>query len=281
MGLDLVELTMEVAETFGIAIPDADAAGILTVGELHRYVVEKLRAGEATLTMSGCPSRAAFYRLRRALVEGLGADRRGIRPETPMGSLVAPRGRRASWDRLEQALGVRLPRLVRPKALVSTLTVFIMMAAVVIGLFGASVRRPARTCSPRSLPSVLRWPCSPRASPSRSRPRSRRPASRSGTPSAWSSSTLPRRPARVSIPTRSGSCCGRSSSNSWASIRTRLSRAPRSSGTSAPTEPCPQPAGRSGRPVASLRLARDTALDASPLAAVRSLADLAEGTVMS
>ncbi len=142
MGLDLVELTMEVEETFGIAIPDADAAGIVTVGELHRYVVEKLRAGEATLTMSGCRSRAAFYRLRRALVEGLGVERRGIRPATVMGSLVAPRGRRDSWVRLEQALGVRLPRLVRPKALVITLTVFIMTAAVVVGLFGASVGAP-------------------------------------------------------------------------------------------------------------------------------------------
>lgn len=34
MGLDTVELVMEVEETFAIAISDHDAGGIVTVGQL-------------------------------------------------------------------------------------------------------------------------------------------------------------------------------------------------------------------------------------------------------
>jgi acyl carrier protein len=37
-SLDVVELVMEIEEEFGIAIPDADAEKIQTVGEAIRYV---------------------------------------------------------------------------------------------------------------------------------------------------------------------------------------------------------------------------------------------------
>jgi acyl carrier protein len=43
MGLDTVELVMRVEKEFDIAIPDADAARLVTVGDLYAYVVEALR----------------------------------------------------------------------------------------------------------------------------------------------------------------------------------------------------------------------------------------------
>lgn len=38
MGLDIVEMVMEVERTFGFEIPNADAGRLRTVGDLHRYI---------------------------------------------------------------------------------------------------------------------------------------------------------------------------------------------------------------------------------------------------
>jgi hypothetical protein len=38
MGLDIVEMIMEVEEKFGIDIPDTDAAELRTIGSLYAYV---------------------------------------------------------------------------------------------------------------------------------------------------------------------------------------------------------------------------------------------------
>lgn len=114
MGLDTVELVIRVEETFGIAIPDAEAETIVTMGDLRRYVVARLGLEESSRARSRCPSQLAFHRLRRALVEGLGVDRGLVRLATPMGALVASEGRREVWDRLAKALDVPLPRLVWP-----------------------------------------------------------------------------------------------------------------------------------------------------------------------
>ena len=43
MGLDTVELVIRVEKEFAIDIPNADAAGLVTVGHLHGYIVEALR----------------------------------------------------------------------------------------------------------------------------------------------------------------------------------------------------------------------------------------------
>ncbi len=42
MGMDVVELVMRVEETFGIELPDDEAATATTVGGLYRLVLEKL-----------------------------------------------------------------------------------------------------------------------------------------------------------------------------------------------------------------------------------------------
>ncbi len=39
MGLDVVELVMEVEEEFDIKIPDGDYEFLATVGDFHKYIV--------------------------------------------------------------------------------------------------------------------------------------------------------------------------------------------------------------------------------------------------
>jgi hypothetical protein len=55
MGLDTVELIMEVEEAFDIKIPDEDAEKLRTIGDLHHYIANKLQ-----LVSGPCLSSAAF-----------------------------------------------------------------------------------------------------------------------------------------------------------------------------------------------------------------------------
>ena len=77
MGMDLIELVMEVEDAFSIAIPDDDAEKIQRCGELHAYVVHRLRP----LRGAPCQSAAAFHRIRRTLLRHLPTvERHQVRP---------------------------------------------------------------------------------------------------------------------------------------------------------------------------------------------------------
>ena len=45
-SLDLVELTVELEDAYGIRIPDEEAAKILTVGQAADFVATRVEAGE-------------------------------------------------------------------------------------------------------------------------------------------------------------------------------------------------------------------------------------------
>jgi acyl carrier protein len=105
MGLDTVELVMQMEETFGIVVDDLDAERIGTVGQAYRYILRKLELRQS----HPCPSAALFYRLRRALMESSGADRKSISPSALMATFLPETGFRAAWIGLGDELGVRLP----------------------------------------------------------------------------------------------------------------------------------------------------------------------------
>lgn len=73
------ELVEAVEDSFRIFIPDEDARGIVTAGELH------LADSKACLTG------AAFYRVRRGISSALGIDRCQIGPSTPLESILPGR----------------------------------------------------------------------------------------------------------------------------------------------------------------------------------------------
>lgn len=113
MGLDGVELVMEVEATFSVVIDDRDAEKLLKVGDLHRYVLERL--GAELPDEPGCLSAVVFNRLRRALGQALDVDRKRVRPEVAVESLVPADSRPDAWRRLGAALGLALPQLERPE----------------------------------------------------------------------------------------------------------------------------------------------------------------------
>lgn len=72
MGLDTVELVLSVEEVFGIEIPDTDAEKLVTVGDLHGYVVKTLfRLGRSNVNSD------IVYDLLRNLI----SFQLGVKPE--------------------------------------------------------------------------------------------------------------------------------------------------------------------------------------------------------
>lgn len=124
MGLDTVELVLEIEDAFSIQIPDAEASQIVTVGDLHKYIVAKLDP-------TACLSASAFRSLRRA-ARSLGATER-LRPRDSIERLLPATRRRRFWAELQRSAAVRLPRLRRPPWLVMAATLTVTLVTAVVG----------------------------------------------------------------------------------------------------------------------------------------------------
>jgi len=71
MGLDTVELVIRIEEHFAVDIPNADAARLVSVGDLHEYIVKALRK------QGRIESSAGVYEQLRDIV----CDQLGVKPE--------------------------------------------------------------------------------------------------------------------------------------------------------------------------------------------------------
>jgi len=126
MGLDIVELFLAVEEKFQIHITDEEASDAVTVGALHQLVVGKLQLTD----VQRCLTSAAFYRLRRALVDVVNVQRRQIRPDTPLELLLPIERRRALWTAIEHQMALKTPNLLYPRRLDWGLTALCVLAAL-------------------------------------------------------------------------------------------------------------------------------------------------------
>ena len=119
MGLDAVELVLEIEEEFGIKIPDEDGEQIETIGQLHQYVLRRLGIDQEPRVVPGipCANAVVFHKLRRSLIETFGIARKEIKPSVAFSELLPIDRRRQDWIRLRQALHVPLPNLIRPQFL--------------------------------------------------------------------------------------------------------------------------------------------------------------------
>jgi hypothetical protein len=109
MGLDVVEIFIELEIQFQLAIPDAEASKLLTVGQTADYVIERLRerAGPAG---AGCASARFFYRLRRELMRHYSIPSGDVRPTSRVGDLVRPKADRALWPEVATLSGLAAPK---------------------------------------------------------------------------------------------------------------------------------------------------------------------------
>ena len=97
MGLDTVEIVMNVEDAFSVTIPDDDAARIQTVGELYEFVVSKLASQSVRSRVGGCASARRFREIRRDLQAEFALSRGAIRPSARIGDLIPPGSPRVRW----------------------------------------------------------------------------------------------------------------------------------------------------------------------------------------
>lgn len=117
---------MEVEERFAIDIPDRDAEKILTVRDLHEFVCNAVDAVELD---AACPSRTAFYSLRRQLIS-LGVPRSQVRRSQDVVHLFPSERRRSTWLELRRWWLPSLPRLELPPVAASGLSLVVFFAGI-------------------------------------------------------------------------------------------------------------------------------------------------------
>jgi acyl carrier protein len=104
MGLDTVELVMELEDEFGVAIPDVVASRLISVGDTFQFITESLIGQEAV--KGTCSTSRAFYALRRELVNRVGVPPGRVRLDTPLGELQPSLSGR-EWRKIADASGLR------------------------------------------------------------------------------------------------------------------------------------------------------------------------------
>jgi len=111
MGLDAVEIVMEVEESFGITIPEERAGNVRTVGDLYAIVLDLTK--DINRDNSVCVTASTFRSLRRHLIPYV-SNARSIRPSRTIADSLPLRGRQRLWARLGHEMDLRMPPLQRP-----------------------------------------------------------------------------------------------------------------------------------------------------------------------
>jgi len=112
MGLDLVELTIRIEETFGIQIPDRVAPELTTPRKVADFILTQVEESQAPLS---CLSQKAFYTLRREFTRHLSLPRGRFRVDAPLKEIVPEERKDAVWKSIASSMGVkRWPPMSRP-----------------------------------------------------------------------------------------------------------------------------------------------------------------------
>jgi acyl carrier protein len=132
MGLDVFEMILEIEDVFNVKIPESRYQDLVTVGDMHDFIVQELAKRGQLRPVSDCASTGLFLRLRRKIVDCFSTDLRHVRPKTSTEATVPVQDRREAWKRLGDGLGLRIPKLVHPAGLRG----FALVASFTLALVG-------------------------------------------------------------------------------------------------------------------------------------------------
>ncbi len=107
MGLDTVELVMDVEDHFGILLREEESQKIRTIGDLADVILLRILAS-STKT---CPTIRVFYETRSLIRESLNSPKLRMRPSTKLIDLIPPSKRRHCWSSIRCMQPWRFPGL--------------------------------------------------------------------------------------------------------------------------------------------------------------------------
>ena len=110
MGLDTVELLVEVEKTFGINILNEEAEQIRTVGDFYEVVWRHI----GTKQSDQCKSQYLFYKLRIALHKRFAVPLHQIKPAAVPDTFFPKEHRRHKYKNFSSDIGYELPSLKLP-----------------------------------------------------------------------------------------------------------------------------------------------------------------------
>ena len=113
MGLDAVEIVMDVEDHFGITIQNAEAEHVRTVADLVALIQGRISAAHEAY----CPMLPAFLKLRTTVRDATGDKTFRIRPRQRIADRLSIPQRRQLWKRLSELLGSAPRGLRRPQLL--------------------------------------------------------------------------------------------------------------------------------------------------------------------
>lgn len=111
MGLEAVELVMDIEDRFGTSLPEAEIERLQTIGDLHAFLMARIESQNPDI----CPSATMFYPIRRILVDKFNVDRADVKPSSRLGSLLDTESRKPFWRTIKSTLATRLPNLKRSR----------------------------------------------------------------------------------------------------------------------------------------------------------------------
>lgn len=131
MGMDTVEMVMEMEDTFGVELTEADVEAVRTPRDLVDVIFGKLRHSDVQV----CQTQRGFYLLRRAFMQELGLARNDIRLDSHFREWIPPEHERELWPRLQVSVSARgWPDLARPLWMVRLLTCIVLAVMIIICL---------------------------------------------------------------------------------------------------------------------------------------------------
>lgn len=131
MGMDGVEIVMDVEDHFGISIQDSEAERVRSVGDLVALVHGRIVAARREY----CPNLPAFLSLRRATRNILADDSARLRPRDAVATVLRPPQRRELWKQLSDLMGTPPRSLRRPtllRRMLVTLSITILLLALIL-----------------------------------------------------------------------------------------------------------------------------------------------------
>lgn len=111
MGLESLELLMDIEDEFGIKIENEEGQKTTTVGQLYQLICQKYNP----LKIDSCKSQKIFYQLRKVLVSELHIPRKKIHPKAQTEDFFPKKIRKELWYRISERSQLNFPKLVFSK----------------------------------------------------------------------------------------------------------------------------------------------------------------------